>query len=195
MIINKFKELKQYLNNQQVVQRYLGLPEKKTSTGIWYKSPFRQERTASFCVSNKGIHDFGDGTHYDIISFVEKYFNVTPNQVVDILCNDFGLAINNPYKSQTVVNILKQKREEENKAKEIIEIWFDNKFKNVSNELKNTKRFIDVLKNTTFFDALSLLYMQEVKQEMLFEELFNISQDEEKKTKLYLEELKNDKRG
>lgn len=192
--MNKFKELKQYLNNQQVVQRYLGLPEKKTSTGIWYKSPFRQERTASFCVSNRGIHDFGDSTHYDIISFVEKYFNVTPNQAVDILCNDFGLSLNNPYRSQTVVNILKQKREEENKAKEIIETWFDNKFKNVSDELKNTRRLIDVLKNTTFFDALSVLYMQEVKQEMLFEELFDISQDEEKKTKLYLEELKNDKR-
>lgn len=193
--MNKFKELKQYLNNQQVVQRYLGLPEKKTSTGIWYKSPFRQERTASFCVSNRGIHDFGDSTHYDIISFVEKYFNVTPNQAVDILCNDFGLSLNNPYRSQTVVNILKQKREEENKAKEIIETWFDNKFKNVSDELKNTRRLIDVLKNTTFFDVLSVLYMQEVKQEMLFEELFDISQDEEKKTKLYLEDLKNDKRG
>lgn len=186
--MNKFKELKQYLNNQQVVQRYLGLPEKKTSTGIWYKSPFRQERTASFCVSNRGIHDFGDSTHYDIISFVEKYFNVTPNQAVDILCNDFGLSLNNPYRSQTVVNILKQKREEENKAKEIIETWFDNKFKNVSDELKNTRRLIDVLKNTTFFDALAILYMQEVKQEMLFEELFDISQDEEKKTKLYLED-------
>lgn len=193
--MNKFKEIKKYLNNQQVVQRYLGLPEKKTSTGIWYKSPFRQERTASFCVSIKGIHDFGDSTHYDIISFVEKYFNVTPNQAVDILCNDFGLSLNNPYRSQTVVNILKQKREEENKAKEIIETWFDNKFKNVSDELKNTRRLIDVLKNTTFFDALSVLYMQEVKQEMLFEELFDISQDEKKKTKLYLEELKNDKRG
>ena len=192
--MNKFKELKQYLNNQQVVQRYLGLPEKKTSTGIWYKSPFRQERTASFCVSNRGIHDFGDSAHYDIISFVEKYFNVTPNQAVDILCNDFGLSLNNPYRSQTVVNILKQKREEENKAKEIIETWFDNKFKNVSDELKNTRRLIDVLKNTTFFDALAILYMQEVKQEMLFEELFDISQDEEKKTKLYLEDLKNDKR-
>lgn len=192
--MNKFKELKQYLNNQQVVQRYLGLPEKKTSTGIWYKSPFRQERTASFCVSNRGIHDFGDSTHYDIISFVEKYFNVTPNQAVDILCNDFGLSLNNPYRSQTVVNILKQKREEENKAKEIIETWFDNKFKNVSDELKNTRRLIDVLKNTTFFDALSVLYMQEVKQEILFEELFDISQNEEKKTKLYLEDLKNDKR-
>lgn len=195
MIINKFKEIKKYLNNQQVVQRYLGLPEKKTSTGVWYKSPFRQERTASFCVSNKGIHDFGDSTHYDIVSFVEKYFNVTPNQAVDILCNDFGLSLNNPYRSQTVVNILKQKREEENKAKEIIETWFDNKFKNVSDELKNTRKLIDVLKNTTFFDALSVLYMQEVKQEMLFEELFDISQNEEKKTKLYLEELKNDKRG
>ena len=192
--MNKFKELKQYLNNQQVVQKYLGLPEKKTSTGIWYKSPFRQERTASFCVSNRGIHDFGDSTHYDIISFVEKYFNVTPNQAVDILCNDFGLSLNNPYRSQTVVNILKQKREEENKAKEIIETWFDNKFKKISDELKITRRLIEVLKNTTYFDSLVILYMQEVKQEMLFEELFDISQDEEKKTKLYLEDLKNDKR-
>ena len=189
-MMNKFKEIKKYLNNQQVVQRYLGLPEKQNSTGNWYKSPFRMEKTASFCVSNKGIHDFGDGTHYDIISFVERYFNVTVNQAVDILCNDFGLSINNPYKNQTVVNILKQKREEENKAKEIIETWFNSKFKEISDELKITRKLIDVLKSTTYFESLSILYMQEIKQEVLFEELFDISQNEEKKTKFYLEELK-----
>lgn len=192
--MNKFKEIKKYLNNQQVVQRYLGLPEKRTSTGIWYKSPFRSERTASFCVSSKGIHDFGDSTHYDIISFVEKYFNATLDQAIDILCNDFGLSLNNPYESKTVVNILKQKRDEENRAKEIIEIWFNSKFKGISDELKNTRRFIEVLKNTTYFDTLAVLYMRETKQEMLFEDLFDISQDEEQKTKLYLEELENDKR-
>ena len=76
--MNRFREIKSILNPQEVVQKYLGLPEKKTSTGLWYKSPFRKEKTASFCVSNKGIHDFGDSTHYDVISFVQRYFNTTP---------------------------------------------------------------------------------------------------------------------
>ena len=53
--MNKFKEIKTMLTNKEVVTRYLGTPIKTTSTGIWYKSPFRSERTASFCVSNKGL--------------------------------------------------------------------------------------------------------------------------------------------
>ena len=39
--MNKYQELKNILTNKEVVQRYLGLPEKQNSTGNWYKSPFR----------------------------------------------------------------------------------------------------------------------------------------------------------
>ena len=108
--MNRFKEIKNILNPQEVVQKYLGLPEKKTGTGLWYKSPFRKEKTASFCVSSKGIHDFGDSTHYDIISFVQKYFDTTPSRALEILCNDFGLyGLGNEYETQEIIRRLKKK--------------------------------------------------------------------------------------
>ena len=109
--MNKFKEIKTMLTNKEVVTRYLGTPIKTTSTGIWYKSPFRSERTASFCVSNKGIHDFGDSTHYDIISFVEKYFNTSPNKALEILCYDFNISIGNEYETKEILANIKRKRE------------------------------------------------------------------------------------
>ena len=84
--MNKFKEIKTMLTNKEVVTRYLGTPIKTTSTGIWYKSPFRSERTASFCVSNKGIHDFGTGQHYDVISFVSALFEISYWEATKKIC-------------------------------------------------------------------------------------------------------------
>ena len=77
--MNKYAEIKTILKNQEVVQRYLGLPEKHNSNGNWYKSPFRNEKTASFCVSDKGIHDFGSSENYVSIIFVLIFFNITIN--------------------------------------------------------------------------------------------------------------------
>ena len=91
--MNKFLEVKQVLENRQVVQKYLGTPSKITFKGDWYLSPFREEKTASLYVSEKGIHDFGSSKHYDIIDFVSEYYKVKPLQALKILCNDFGIVI------------------------------------------------------------------------------------------------------
>ncbi len=192
--MNKFKEIKSYLTNKEVVQRYLGNPEKITSTGIWYKSPFRKERTASFCVSEKGIHDFGDSKHYDVISFVESYFNVMPLQALDILCNDFGLSINNPYKNEHIVKMLKKKREEEKEIKEKTDKWFTEKMQKICDDLQEIRKMINFLSDTTYFETLCILYDQESKLEIFFEQLIEICNDEEKKTSAFLEDLKNDRR-
>lgn len=192
--MNKFKEIKSCLSNQQVVQRYLGLPEKRTSTGLWYKSPFRKERTASFCVSDKGIHDFGDSHHYDIISFVEKYFNTTTTQALDIICNDFGLSFNNPYKNKTVIKILKKKRQEENEIREKVDSWYTEEMQKICNDIQEIRRELAVLKDTTYYESLAILYDKQVKAEIKFELLLDICKDEEKKSKAFLEETKNDRR-
>ena len=97
--MNKYQELKNILTNKEVVQRYLGLPEKQNSTGNWYKSPFRKEKTASFCVSDKGIHDFGSSEHFDIISFVQRYFNITSLQALELISKDFGIITGNEYET------------------------------------------------------------------------------------------------
>ena len=182
--MNKFQEIKSILKANIVVQHYLGLPEKHNSTGSWYKSPFRKEKTASFCVSDKGIHDFGDSTHYDIISFVEKYFKTTPNRALDILSNDFNLNLGNEYENQKIIKILKQQREEQQILKNRINNWFYSTFQKLCDEYEINAKVIKILTGKGYTEALSELYLREIKLDMLLDEF--IYADENKKQKLYL---------
>ena len=108
-----FKLLKDNITPLQVAHRYLGEPNRMG----FYISPFRREKTASFKVSNKkGFHDFGDSTHYDIISFTAKYFNCNTKEACKILANDFGVCVeDNEY-----TKFLKKQREQEIKFKKYI---------------------------------------------------------------------------
>lgn len=182
--MNKFAEIKNILKGEEVVQHYLGKPDKQTSTGIWYKSPFRQEKTASFCVSKKGIHDFGSGEHYDIISFIAKYFNTDNYRALKILCNDFGLGLLNNKEDKETIKKLKFKRQQEQKRKHKIELWFNEKFQNVCNELSENEKLIKIFKNSCYFDALSILYDRQVKLEIEFEEM-QVTKDKEKYYEIY----------
>lgn len=184
--MNRFKEIKNILNPQEVVQKYLGLQEKKTSTGLWYKSPFRKERTASFCVSNKGIHDFGDSTHYDIISFVQKYFNTTPSRALEILCNDFGLyGLGNEYETQEIIKRLKKKRYEERLIKQKIEEWYSEEFQRVCDEIIINQKCLKIFEKTANFEVLRVLYDEQVKLECYSDVMFDAV--ERTKERLYLD--------
>lgn len=185
--MNKFKEIKNMLTCIEVVQRYLGLPVKHNSTGSWYISPFRKEKTASFCVSSKGIHDFGDSMHYDIISFVGKYFNCSTYQALEILCNDFGIAMTNEYETKETIKMLKQKRAEERRIKEAIDTWFRRELINVCSELKINEKCIKIAEKHCNFEALKILYNEQNKLEYKFEILFK--SDERTKEKLYLDSI------
>jgi 5S rRNA maturation endonuclease (ribonuclease M5) len=50
-------------------------PNKQDDKEAWYKSPFRNEKTASFKVHlpNNKWHDYGDGSKGDVVSFVCEY--------------------------------------------------------------------------------------------------------------------------
>lgn len=183
--MNKYAEIKRVLENKEVVQRYLGLPEKHTSTGNWYKSPFRSEKTASFCVSSKGIHDFGSSEHYDIISFVQRYFNTTTYQALEILCNDFGINLQNEYETDKTIQLLKRKREEERKAKEIVLKWHNNELKRVCDEIQINRRCLDIFEKQSNLEVLQILYKEKIKLEYYFEILVNAKEQE--KIDLYLE--------
>ena len=183
--MNKYQELKNILTNKEVVQRYLGLPEKHNTTGNWYKSPFRNEKTASFCVSDKGIHDFGSSEHYDIISFVQKYYNTTMYQALEILCRDFGISMQNDYETDKVIQTLKQKREEERKAKEVVARWHNRELQKVCDEIQINRKCLDVFEKRCDFEVLQILYDEQTKLEYYFEILVNA--DEQQKIDLYLE--------
>lgn len=184
--MNRFKEIKKILDPQDVVQKYLGLPEKKTSTGLWYKSPFRREKTASFCVSNKGIHDFGDSTHYDIVSFVQKYFEITPLKALEMLSNDFGLyGLGNEYETKEIARKIKKKREEERLIKEKIEKWYLKEFQKVCDEIIINNKCLEIFKKTANFEVLKELYDKQIKLEYYFDVLFDA--DGKAKERLYLD--------
>ncbi|MCI8272884.1 MAG: hypothetical protein HFJ55_02235 [Clostridia bacterium] len=188
--MNKFQEIKNILNNQEVVQKYLGLPEKHKSTGNWYKSPFRSEKTASFCVSNKGIHDFGSSKHYDIISFVQEYFNITAKQALEILCRDFGINMQNTYETSKITQMLKQKREEEREARETVFKWHNKELQKICNEIQINRKCLNIFEKQSDFKVLHVLYDEQAKLEYYFEILVNTN--EQQKIALYLEG-KNDR--
>lgn len=90
------EEIRMYVRPTDVARRYLGRAIKEHGDSLWYKSPFRNERTASFVVSDvRGFHDFGDGWHGDTINFVQKYFSVDFVQAIKLLRRDYGLSPEN----------------------------------------------------------------------------------------------------
>lgn len=179
--MNKFAEIKSLLKGEEVIQHYLGTPYKRTYTGMWYKSPFRKEKTASFYVSEKGIHDFGSSEHYDIISFVTKYFNTDNYNALKILCNDFGLSLLDQKENKETIKQLKAKREKEKERKLKIEKWFYTEMHRICNEIQETEKLIKIFENTSYFETLKVLYDKQIKLEIEFE----IMQNTGDKEKLY----------
>lgn len=167
--MNKFAEIKNLLKGEEVVEHYLGTPDKRTYAGIWYKSPFRQEKTPSFCVSKKGIHDFGSSEHYDIISFVAKYFNTDNLNALKILCNDFGLSLFDEKESKETIKQLKIKREQEKRKKEKIEKWFNRKVQNICDDIQENEKLIKIYEKSSNFEVLRILYDKQTKLEIEFE--------------------------
>jgi len=84
-------ELKSIATPFKVAEYFLGSPAKKRRNELWYKSPFREETDASFEVSDRGFHDFGDNEHYDVISFVQRLKRCSFKEAVEILSSIFGI--------------------------------------------------------------------------------------------------------
>lgn len=185
--MNEFLEIKRMLQNKQVVEHYLGKPVKTTTTGNWYISPFRKEKTASFCVSDKGIHDFGDSMHYDIISFVAKFYNVKQITALQELKKDFGLDLSNQYQTSATIQLMKKKRQEEQEIKLKIKEWFNTEFAKLCEEENINNKCIKILNKNGNFEGLSYLYDKQVKLACLIEMFINAK--EEDKERIFLESL------
>lgn len=183
--MNKFDEVKQTLTNQQVVEHYLGKPNKYKSRGLWYISPFRSEKTASFCVSDKGIHDFGDSSHYDMFSFVARLYKISNFEALKVIANDFHLSIYNEYENPQIVALIEKKRKEEQYIKEQIKKWFLAEFNYLCNEYQRNKKMMRIFKSNP--TILMILYDEDIKLELQLEEF--IEANEQKKEQMFLERL------
>lgn len=189
---NVFKEIKEYLKPQQVAQYYLSEKAKKSGNNLFYKSPFRNEKTASFCVNNeKGFHDYGSGWHGDIINFVQEMYHISPIDAAKLLIKDFALPIEikkkNDYKK-----VRNQKRDIllNSKVKAGLQDWFKSTFIKLCDANKiNKKCILNVRKsiqsnqdfeNNNIVSALQYLHCREIEINLWIEEFINVTTDDEK---------------
>ena len=136
------KKIKECIRPTMVVQRYLGQPVKSNSLGLWYKSPFRNERTASFLINDeKGIHDFGTSKHYDIISFTQELLKIDFKTAIDKLSSDFGIIENNST-SKELDRYLIKRREEEVEAKKKLNSWFYTTYGKICDKLREERKVV-----------------------------------------------------
>lgn len=163
------EKVKQALKPTQVARYYLGTPFKEQGNNNWYKSPFRpEERTASFLVTDhKGFHDFGTSEHFDIISFIERFYNTDFKRAILILASDFGIQDDNEMTSE-VKKYLIQKREQEKEIEEKINQWHNKTLQKICDEIIELEKTIPHISG----EALKIAYDKQVKLEIYFELLY-----------------------
>lgn len=178
--------VKEIVKPSDVAFRYLGKPARQNNLGLWYKSPFRNERTASFLVNNdKGIHDFGSSKHYDIISFVQELFNIDFKLALKQICSDFGI-IEEDSSSSELTKYLIQRKKEELEIKQRIDNWFNQTYSRLCNKYKELKKIANIFErnlrnneeNTGL--ALSIIYKQISNLEITIEDFINANGEKDK---------------
>ena len=121
---------------------------------MWYKSPLRtEERTASFCVSENGMYDFGTSTYYDIFDFTKNLFKINLIDAAEMLAKDFDVPIKNEPLSKEEIEELKEKRTKENEYREKVENFYNNINIFVVDELKNVSSTLSL--NNTYLNYLN----------------------------------------
>lgn len=88
------EDLKNRIDIVEIVKRYAS-DLKKSGKNYMCRSPFRNERTASFCVSpdKQFWYDFGTSEGGDAISFLEKIENMNFPEAVEMLADIAGVEV------------------------------------------------------------------------------------------------------
>ena len=171
--MNNPEQIKELLTPIIVAQHYLGQPQRTTGNKLWYKSPFRNERTASFMVTQDAFHDFGDSWHGDVIDFAGRYYNTDFITAMKALTRDFGLPENEKI-SKELEEYLKQRQKEQMELKIKLDGWFNSKFNKLCDELHQWKRIIPHVKG----EALAIAYAEEQYLEYLTDLFINATEED-----------------
>lgn len=97
--VNIVDEIKSRCNIVDVIGRVV--PLKKAGSNYKGVCPFHNEKTPSFVVSEtKQIFTcFGCGATGDVLSFVQRYYNLEFRGAVEMLAKEYGISIENAFKS------------------------------------------------------------------------------------------------
>lgn len=91
-----YSYIKKKISPTKIARYYLGREAEIRGDSLVYYSPLRKmERTPSFYVNDEmGIHDFGTGKHYDVISFVAELLKINYWEATQEIFAEFNLDIN-----------------------------------------------------------------------------------------------------
>ena len=177
------EEIRMYVRPTDVARRYLGRAIKEHGDSLWYKSPFRNERTASFVVSDlRGFHDFGDGWHGDTINFVQRYFSLDFVQAIKLLRRDYGLSPENEYATDKVISLLNEERERAKRYREKAEMWYNETYGKLCEKYREWEELRVLLKHKPALEG----YKIAMEKAMYYDYLCETFREEDK-TKLYEE--------
>ncbi len=96
------EDLKNRIDIVEIVRKYAEL--KKSGKNYMCRSPFRNERTPSFCVSpdKQFWYDFGTSEGGDVISFLEKIENFSFTEAVEHLADMAGMEVPQKLDKKTI---------------------------------------------------------------------------------------------
>ena len=163
-----FTEVKQYVKPKECLRFYLGPPQKEGPT-IFYLSPFRNEKTPSLaCHDSKGVTDFGDGSHYDAVSFVSRLFNLSNLEAAQKLASDFHLSTTD-YKPES-------QECKQYKVEKGLRLWREGARKKLRKQIKLLKGLLEIWppEEALFEELVSLKGDLE-----MYEDILNTSYDRE----------------
>lgn len=196
-MFNMFEEVKKLLKPTDVVRFYLGEGKYKSGS-YWYVSPFRNEKTASFCVNDKkGIHDFGDSKHYDIVSFVSSLFELRNTDSVKKLKHDFNLPIQLGEGKPRIfyerdLKLFKEELAKKEKEKKIKQDYYEDIYDLACNNFKRWNEIIFCLQSQrdilADIDLYRIYYMKDYS-EWIVDNLAELDFEQVWENKEYWEEM------
>ena len=167
MIVDKVEIIKDRLTMREVLLHY----GYETNRAKFICCPFHNEKTPSMKVFEKDFHCFGCGEHGDVITFVQKLFNLSFQETLKKIDIDFGLNLygyktfEELRKSHYQTKQLQAKREREKAEKENadMEYWaaFDEWKRLYDNKRNYSPKTPDEEWHPLFVEALQKLAYQE----------------------------------
>lgn len=110
---------------------------------IWYKSPFRNEKTPSFMVESSHMYDFGGSTNYTILDFCQELWHKDIYTTAQVLANDFNINIDAERKlSKEDIDKVKREQEELIIKREKQDKWFKDTFASLTNLNRKVHKII-----------------------------------------------------